>query len=109
MVGRLRVTLAVGLAIASAACNRGDSDNVMGSSANALTPAQVDLALGPELTGAAGNQLDSSNEAEAVDSANAAEAAGDEDALDEAVPDEPADQAPTADNNNAETDGNATE
>jgi hypothetical protein len=39
-----------GLAIAAAACNQGNSDNVMSPEANALEPADVNAALGPEVT-----------------------------------------------------------
>ena len=85
----LRLTAAVALALAAAACNQGDSDNVMAPHANALTPAQVDLALGPELTNAAGNQFDSSNDMNAINAGDAVEAADEEDALDETVDDEP--------------------
>jgi hypothetical protein len=38
------------LAIAAAACNQGNSDNVMSPQANALEPADVNAALGPEVT-----------------------------------------------------------
>jgi len=40
----------VGLAIGAAACGQGNSDNVMAPEANALSPAEVDAALGPEVT-----------------------------------------------------------
>jgi hypothetical protein len=36
------------LAIAAAACGQGNSDNVMSPQANALQPADVNAALGPE-------------------------------------------------------------
>lgn len=36
------------LAIAAASCGGGGSDNVMSPQANALSPAEVDAALGPE-------------------------------------------------------------
>lgn len=39
------------LAVAAAACNQGNSDNVMSPQANALTPAEVNEALGPETNG----------------------------------------------------------
>lgn len=38
------------LAIAAAACGQGNSDNVMSPEANALEPADVNAALGPEDT-----------------------------------------------------------
>lgn len=38
----------VALAIAAAACGQGNSDNVMSPEANALQPADVNAALGPE-------------------------------------------------------------
>lgn len=44
-------TMAVAaLAIAAAACGQGNSDNVMSPEANALQPADVNAALGPEIT-----------------------------------------------------------
>jgi hypothetical protein len=42
-----RVTVAV-LVVAGAACSQGNSDNVMAPQSNALTPAEVNAALGPE-------------------------------------------------------------
>lgn len=90
MAGAVRLTTAAALALALAACNQGDSGNVMAPEANALTPAQVDLALGPEVTNAAGNALDQASEADAIAQENAVEAADEEDALDESVVDEPA-------------------
>lgn len=45
-VRRLAIIALNGLA--AAACSQSDSGNVMASNANALTPAQVDLALGNE-------------------------------------------------------------
>lgn len=84
---KLAATLAI--VLGSAACSQSDSDNVMGASANALTPAQVDLALGPEIPNSAGSAVDSVNEADATASENAVEAADTEDALDESVADEP--------------------
>lgn len=107
VVGSLRLASAVALALALAACNGGDSDNVMASSANSLTPAQVDLALGPEPTNDAGNQLESSNGMNALEPSNAVEAADEEDALDESVTDEPADE-PATSNNGAESDAGTT-
>jgi len=40
----------IALAIAAAACGQGNSDNVMSPEANALEPADVNAALGPEIT-----------------------------------------------------------
>jgi hypothetical protein len=37
-----------GLAVAAAACGQGSTDNVMAADANALTPAEINAALGPE-------------------------------------------------------------
>lgn len=61
--GRSAVVLA--LAVAAAACGQGNSDNVMAPEANALDPADVNAALGPEVTtpeandmNAAGNLMD---------------------------------------------------
>lgn len=39
-----------GLAMAAASCGQGNSDNVMSPEANALQPADVNAALGPEVT-----------------------------------------------------------
>jgi hypothetical protein len=44
----LKITGTVALAIAAAACGQGNSDNVMSPEANALQPADVNAALGPE-------------------------------------------------------------
>ena len=44
----LKFAAAAVLAIAAVACNQGNSDNVMAPQANALTPAEVNEALGPE-------------------------------------------------------------
>jgi hypothetical protein len=43
----------LGLALAAAGCGQGNSDNVMSPEANAVTPAQVNAALGPETSGTA--------------------------------------------------------
>lgn len=106
----MRLAAALALVFGSAACGPGDSDNVMATSANALTPAQVDLALGPELPNNAvnavnavnaGNAVDSVNGADAAISENAVEAADTEDALDESVPEE-SESEPSAANNGLE-------
>jgi len=89
VVAALRLTIAAAAALALAGCGQSGGDNVMASSANALTPEQVDLALGPELSNATDNGLDSSNEATSAVPEPAVEAAGDEDALDESVAEEP--------------------
>lgn len=89
----MRLTGALALLFGLAACSQSDSDNVMAASANALTPAQVDLALGPEIPNTAGDAVEPANEADVNDptaSENAVEAADTEDALDESIPDEPA-------------------
>ena len=101
-MGTVRIGIAVAVALALAGCNQSDSGNVMASHANALTPAQVDLALGPELANASVNQSDPVNELNAAVSANATEAADEEDALDDSVPDE------AVANNQAEPDAGAT-
>ena len=46
----LRTSAMLALAIAAAACGQGNSDNVMSPEANALQPADVNAALGPEAT-----------------------------------------------------------
>jgi len=40
--------LIAALALAGGACGQGNSDNVMAPQSNALTPAEVNAALGPE-------------------------------------------------------------
>lgn len=85
MVAAVRLTIAAAAVLALAACGQSGSDNVMASSANALTPEQVDLALGPELSNATDNGLESSNEVNSALPENAVEAADEEDALDESV------------------------
>jgi hypothetical protein len=47
----------VALAIAGAACSQGNSDNVMAPQSNALTPAEVNAALGPETPVAIDNNM----------------------------------------------------
>ena len=44
----LKLTVVAAAAIAAAACSQGNSDNVMAPQANALEPAEVNEALGPE-------------------------------------------------------------
>jgi hypothetical protein len=46
----LKTAAMAALAIAAAACSQGNSDNVMSPEANALEPADVNAALGPEVT-----------------------------------------------------------
>jgi hypothetical protein len=54
----LSKTLAIaGLALAAAACSQGNSDNVMAPQSNALTPAEVNAALGPETPVAVDNNM----------------------------------------------------
>lgn len=57
------------LALVAASCGGGDSNNVMAPQANALDPAQVDLALGPEIGNADTdpNGVEAANEVNAVD------------------------------------------
>lgn len=52
---RTRLASALALAFFAAACGLGDSENVMAQRANALTPEQVDAALGPELANVVDN------------------------------------------------------
>lgn len=108
LVGTVRIGIVVSAGLALVGCNQSDSGNVMASHANALTPAQVDLALGPEIANASVNQSEPVNDVNAVVSANATQAADEEDALDEAVPAEPPSE-PSTSNNSAEPDGVATE
>ncbi len=46
----VKIGTVAGLAIAAAACGGGSSDNVMSPEANTLEPADVNAALGPEVT-----------------------------------------------------------
>lgn len=48
-----KMTFLAAAAMAAAACSQGNSDNVMSPEANALTPAEVNEALGPENAGTA--------------------------------------------------------
>ena len=45
-----RTAAFLALALAASACSQGNSDNVMSPDANALDPADVNAALGPEVT-----------------------------------------------------------
>ena len=62
------------LMLAIAACGRGDEDALMGRGANALTPEQVDAALGPDVANESGEPGNAS-EAQALEDSEAAEAA----------------------------------
>ena len=67
---RLRVGTAIACAMAAAACSQGNSDNVMSPEANALEPADVNAALGSEVTNTPDANMtttpDESNEASPV-------------------------------------------
>lgn len=100
-----RIWLATAVPLLVAACNQDGSDNVMAVGANALSPEQVDAALGPEL-GNVGDVADANavNAMEAGDTADAVEEAARPDTPVETEPqsaDEPQEAAPT-DNNSAE-------
>ncbi len=69
------------LAIGASACGQGNSGNVMAPEANALTPAEVDAALGPEVT-ATPDANTTGNDLDETDAANNAADEG-------RVPDEP--------------------
>ncbi len=56
----------LGLAIAAAACSQGNSDNVMSPDGNALTPAEVNAALGPEVTNTPGPIANDTNATDAA-------------------------------------------
>ncbi len=66
----LKITIVAAAAIAAAGCSQGNSDNVMSPEANALTPVEVNEALGPETANATDLNVDSNdlatNEAEPV-------------------------------------------
>jgi hypothetical protein len=65
------------LALALAACNQGNSGNVMAPDSNALDPAEVNAALGPEVTNTpAANNVDGS--VELPDNGSNANSTGDE-------------------------------
>ena len=99
----MRLAALAALTLASAACGQGDSDNVMAPSANALSPAQVDAALGPEISNAEAiepetvNAADTSVPSQPVESAEPAPAPARNEA-DEAPADEPAEETPAEDN-----------
>ena len=63
---KMERSLVAALALGLAACGGSESDNVMAPDGNALTPAQVDAALGPEVANEAGNQLDAPGPANTV-------------------------------------------
>ncbi len=69
------------LAIGAAACGQGNSGNVMAPSANALTPAEVNAALGPEVTATPDANTTGNDLAETNAANNVADKGG--------VPDEP--------------------
>ena len=73
----LKLTCGAALVVAAAACGGGDSDNVMATQGNTLSPAQVDLALGPEVANAPADALDPGNavDASATPATNGAAAA----------------------------------
>ena len=50
-------SVAVSLMALVAACSQGNSDNVMAPQSNALTPAEVNAALGPETPVAVDNNM----------------------------------------------------
>ena len=54
------------LALALAACGQDDAGNVMASNTNALSPEQVDLALGPEIANATEIEPEQSDEVNAA-------------------------------------------
>ena len=97
-----RFASAVVVPLALAACGQGDSGNVMAPDVNALSPAQIDAALGPEAVGNAGNAAEVANDATAVEPAPAEETprpARPEPAAPEPEPEvEPAVDTPTDDN-----------
>jgi hypothetical protein len=65
---KLSLGLAVVLAGATGACSQGNSDNVMSPEANALEPADVNAALGPEVTTTDANLA--ANDINAVDNSS---------------------------------------
>ena len=76
-----------------AACGQNGSDNMMAPNATTLSPAQIDLALGPEPVDSGDNQAAPANEViapQAVQPANAAGASVPDSAPDESAEEEPA-------------------
>lgn len=65
MTRLVMITAILGLSIAAAGCSQGNSDNVMAPDANALTPADVNLALGPDVANAPEPDM-ATNDANAV-------------------------------------------
>ncbi|MFP5329648.1 MAG: hypothetical protein ACLGHC_05865 [Alphaproteobacteria bacterium] len=66
--------LALAASFLLAACGS-DEDALMGEGANALTPAQVDAALGPELANQGGTAVNATSEDNALQESEAVEAA----------------------------------
>ena len=97
-----RLASALFTSLALAACGQGGSGNVMSPDVNALSPAQIDAALGPEVVGNAGNAADVTNEVTVAESAPVEATprpAPREPAAPEPEPEsEPADDTPTDDN-----------
>ena len=63
---RIKVGTAIACAMAAAACSQGNSDNMMSPDANALEPADVNAALGTEVTNTPDANL-AANDLNAVD------------------------------------------
>jgi hypothetical protein len=63
------------LAFAAAGCGQGNSDNVMSPEANALEPADVNAALGPEITNTTDMNMTANDMNAAGNSTSANEAA----------------------------------
>jgi hypothetical protein len=94
-----RFASAVVVSLALAACGQGDSGNVMAPDVNALSPAQIDAALGPEVVNTDGNAAVAATNATAVESIPANDAPAPESAPPEPEPaSQPADEPPTDDN-----------
>jgi len=93
---RLRLAGAAALILAVAACG-GDEDALMGEGANALTPQQVDAALGPELENEGGAPANATPADSALEEREAVEAA------EEAEPAAPARTRPSEETEEDET------
>jgi hypothetical protein len=76
----LKIGAVAGLAIAAAACNQGDSGNVMSPEANALEPADVNAALGPDMNSMTDANMMSANDMNAVDNSADTNTMGEPDA-----------------------------
>lgn len=69
-MGFTKTAMIAALAIAAAACGSSKDENVMSPEANALEPADVNAALGPDVTTTAEPNLEANDMTSVNDSAN---------------------------------------